>query len=224
MALKEKKDVFGNHTSTRHKSIHGETHGYFEDISQPDMLGNNYTVKTSKEYQTVEDVKNEFKEAEEDFPLYKGVDLREPLRNWIEKLIAEDKKESPETFPAHEEEVPKHLKDIDYAAAFKESITGYKESDGKLEYELDWDFITMMAERMAVNKSKYGKGNWQKPINIEGLKQSLFRHVIEIMKGNYDDNEEGDLGHLIAASLNSMFIVYQEKLKQKEELLNQLRR
>ena len=86
----------------------------------------------------------------------------------------------------------------------------YKETEGKLHYELDFEFITQMAERMASNKGKYEPYNWQKLDNIADLKQSLFRHVLEIMNGNYkDDNRE--FGHLEAVAINAMFINYQLK-------------
>ena len=88
--------------------------------------------------------------------------------------------------------------------------TAYKETEGKLHYELDFDFITQMAERMASNKGKYEPYNWQKLDNIDDLKQSLFRHVLEVMNGNYkDDNRE--FGHLEAVAINAMFINYQLK-------------
>lgn len=86
---------------------------------------------------------------------------------------------------------------------------GIKESKGKLNYELDWDFLRSIAERMQVNKDKYEPYNWKKPIDIEQIKQSLFRHVIEVMKGNYEDDNR-TLGHLEAVALNSMFIFYHE--------------
>ena len=92
----------------------------------------------------------------------------------------------------------------------KETETAYKETDGKLHYELDFEFITQMAERMASNKGKYEPYNWQKLDNIADLKQSLFRHVLEVMNGNYkDDNRE--FGHLEAVAINAMFINYQLK-------------
>ena len=87
---------------------------------------------------------------------------------------------------------------------------GYKESNEKLEYELDWDFIKQVAERMSTNKGKYSAYNWKKSIDIEKLKQSLFRHVIEVMNGNYQD-EEREYGHLEALVCNAMFINYQLK-------------
>ena len=92
----------------------------------------------------------------------------------------------------------------------EEKETAYKETEGKLFYELDFEFITQMAERMASNKGKYEPYNWQKLDNIDDLKQSLFRHVLEIMNGNYkDDNRE--FGHLEAVAINAMFINYQLK-------------
>ena len=91
---------------------------------------------------------------------------------------------------------------------------GIKESAGKLFYELDWEFIQGMAERMAQNKGdKYPKFNWKNPIEIEDLNQALIRHFIEIQKGNYDDGQE--LGHFYALACNSMMIAYQ--LKNKDE-------
>lgn len=87
---------------------------------------------------------------------------------------------------------------------------GYKESNDKLEYELDWDFIKQVAERMSTNKGKYPAYNWKKSMDIEKLKQSLFRHVIEVMNGNYQD-EEREYGHLEALVCNAMFINYQLK-------------
>jgi len=87
---------------------------------------------------------------------------------------------------------------------------GVKDSDGKLDYELDWDFLTQMAERMATNKHKYTPYNWKNPMDIEKLKQALFRHVLEVMRGNLED-EGRELGHLEAIANNAMMINYQLK-------------
>ena len=84
----------------------------------------------------------------------------------------------------------------------------YKEKEGKLFYELDWDFIIQMAERMASNKCKYEPYNWKKLDNVEDLKQALFRHVIAIMKGEYEDDGR-EFGHLEAAADDLMMINYQ---------------
>ena len=92
----------------------------------------------------------------------------------------------------------------------EETETAYKETEGKLFYELDFEFIKQMAERMASNKGKYEPYNWQKLDNIDDLKQSLFRHVLEIMNGNYEDDNRAK-GHLEAVAINAMFINYQLK-------------
>ena len=84
-----------------------------------------------------------------------------------------------------------------------------KESDNKLSYELDWNFIEAMAKRMEQNKGKYPPYNRQKPMDIESLKQALLRHTIEVMKGNYTDIEDYD--HLSAIACNAQFIYYQLK-------------
>ena len=69
--------------------------------------------------------------------------------------------------------------------------------------------VKQMAERMQLNRGKYPVGNWQKPIDVEDLKQALFRHVIEIMNGNYDDEQE--YGHLVALGCNAFMIIEQLK-------------
>lgn len=86
----------------------------------------------------------------------------------------------------------------------------YKESHNKLNYEIDFDFIKSIAQRMQSNKHKYTPYNWKKLNNLEELKQSLFRHVLEIMQNNYKDDNR-DYGHLEAVACNIMFIMYQLK-------------
>lgn len=94
-------------------------------------------------------------------------------------------------------------------------VLGIKENQGKLSYELDWEFIELIAARMSKNKGKYPAYNWHKPIEVEKLKQSLIRHVVEIMKSNYEDDGE-EFGHLSAVALNTMMLNYQLKLKKGE--------
>lgn len=90
-------------------------------------------------------------------------------------------------------------------------VQGIKESNKKLIYDIDFDYITKMAERMQLNRDKYPVGNWQKQIDVESLKQALFRHCIEVMKGNYSDEQE--FGHLVAIGCNAFMII--EQLKNK---------
>lgn len=90
-------------------------------------------------------------------------------------------------------------------------VPGIKETDQKLVYDIDFEYIEMMAKRMQLNRGKYPVGNWLKPIDVDELKQALFRHCIEIMKGNYSDEQE--FGHLIAMGCNAFMIIQQLKNK-----------
>lgn len=105
---------------------------------------------------------------------------------------------------------------IFHYAKKEETQTAYKETEGKLFYELDWGFITQMAERMATNKkeSKYSLWNWKKPMTpegIESLKQATLRHLIEVMECKYEDDGR-EFGHLEAIADNMMMLNYQLKL------------
>ena len=93
-------------------------------------------------------------------------------------------------------------------------MSGYKETEKKLIYDIDFDYVKKMAERMQLNRDKYPVGNWKKPLQVEDLKQALFRHTMEIMKGSYSDEQE--YGHLVALGCNAFMII--EQLKQKQNV------
>lgn len=88
-------------------------------------------------------------------------------------------------------------------------MPGFKETEKKLIYDIDFDYIKMMAERMQLNRDKYPVGNWKKPLPVEELKQALFRHIMEVMKGNYSDEQQ--FGHLVALGCNAFMIIEQLK-------------
>lgn len=85
---------------------------------------------------------------------------------------------------------------------------GVKETAGKCNFELDFNFIEEMAMRIQ-NETKYEPYNWKLPLNTDELSNALLRHAIEVKKGNFDDN--GELGHLMAIANNAMFLYYQLK-------------
>jgi hypothetical protein len=97
-------------------------------------------------------------------------------------------------------------------------MNGYKETKDKLIYDIDFDYISGMAERMQINRDKYPVGNWKKPLDVEGLKQALFRHVIAIMQDEYSDEQR--YGHLYAVGCNSFMIIQQLKNERSKSLLN----
>ena len=93
--------------------------------------------------------------------------------------------------------------------------TAYKETEGKLHYELDFEFITQMAERMASNKKegKYSMYNWMKPMSktdLINLIQAQYRHAMDLMNFKFDDDGR-PYGTLEAFSNNAMMINYQLK-------------
>jgi len=94
------------------------------------------------------------------------------------------------------------------------SMSGYKETEKKLIYDIDFDYVKKMAERMQLNRDKYPVGNWKKSIEVEDLKQALLRHCIEVINGNYSDEQE--YGHLVALGCNAFMII--EQLKNKDNV------
>lgn len=112
-------------------------------------------------------------------------------------------------------------KEKGYTIAFKHILKimeGIKETKDKLVYDIDFDYITGMAERMQLNRHKYEVGNWKRPIDVEELKQALFRHVIAIMQDEYSDEQR--YGHLYAVGCNAFMIIQQLKNYESEILLN----
>lgn len=88
---------------------------------------------------------------------------------------------------------------------------GEKETEGKVSYqEIDWRYITMMANRMNQNKVKYGKDNYKLPMDIDLLKDALLRHVIAILQPKANDGDSFE-DHLAAIGCNAMIINYQIK-------------
>lgn len=96
-------------------------------------------------------------------------------------------------------------------------MSGIKETKDKLIYDIDFDYITGMAERMQLNRDKYPVGNWQKPIDISSLQQALFRHTIAIMQNQFSDEQM--FGHLYAVGCNAFMIIQQLKNERAKSLL-----
>ncbi len=93
-----------------------------------------------------------------------------------------------------------------------------KQSEGKLFYEIDWEFIEGMATRMALNKQngKYDRFGWRdNGVDISEMNQALVRHLIAILKGELQDDEQ-QYSHYYALACNSMLIV--NSLKSKNEV------
>lgn len=86
---------------------------------------------------------------------------------------------------------------------------GIKESEGKLSWEVDFDFLEEIALRME-SMTKYPPYNWQKPLSKRELQKALFRHVMAIMRNNFEDDGQ-ELGHIFGAATDLMMLYYQLK-------------
>ena len=238
-------------SSTRHKSQNGETHKELTAEKTEKVrvnfyryINNNPIIEV-KQFSSLQEAKNYFTNSEWSevfYYVYGTADLIDKDSKIAEK---ENKTEENLVFQKdseiHKEDNvdliiaealhrfgKKHLEDKNHETfivgeGVKESQTteAYKEIEGKLFYELDWGFITQMAERMASNKkdSKYSLWNWKNPMTpkgIEDLKQATLRHLLEVLEGRYEDDGR-EFGHIEAISDNMMMINYQ--LKNNEEVI-----
>ena len=59
-------------------------------------------------------------------------------------------------------------------------------------------------------QKKYTKDNWKRCTEIERYINALERHLIEVKKGNFIDDESG-CSHLAHLSCNAMFLHYLTK-------------
>lgn len=90
-----------------------------------------------------------------------------------------------------------------------------KITQGKLFYEIEWDFITAMAERMLSNKHKYPRWSFRQDLEPEEIAQAIFRHTKEILQGKYEDDGR-KYGNIEALACNAMILYYHVALKNKE--------
>lgn len=154
------------------------------------------------------DIEKELKAQQEDYWHKTFDEVVEAYNKEVEKIEALEKETTWEqVLNDYYNDAQINFLDREYE---KMTCEGKKESANKLEFELDWTFIEQMAERMATNKEKYNPYNWQLPMDVEKLKQSLLRHTLEIMKGN-DADEDRTMGHYESVALNAMMICYQLK-------------
>ena len=226
-------------SSTRHKSQNGEAHkevvGHLEGINKPpktEQLDYQSFYQVVYTKPTSNWNKFEITFSDNDLEKIKGLSIGD-IKEMFNSTISAEQNKTEENLvfqkdsEIHKEELkpdftftstPKEINDAVNDArsdgvneGVKRNNEGVKESNGKTDYsEIDWQFIESMALRMNKNKGKYEAGNYKKPMDIDLLKQSLLRHTIEVLKGNYEDDGD-DLGHLSAIALNAQFLYYQLK-------------
>ena len=106
------------------------------------------------------------------------------------------------------------------------SNNGFKDNKGKVSYqEVEPSFIEGIAKVMNFTKiengGKYKKFNYKEFNDIEEYNDAIQRHLIQIRKGDYLDNET-KLSHYFHIAANAMMANYhlQEGRAFKEFLLN----
>lgn len=155
-------------------------------------------------------------------------------KHWLEKLVDSNKTITTNSnkldyYPKKEYPMPNLIGNITSVSdngkvIFKSTDNGiekqdvafekeaYKDDNGKLFHEIDFMFIKDISERMASNKSngKYEPFNWKRPMSQEGIEKILqagWRHMLELMDGNYEDDGR-PFGHLEGVVSNLMIANY----------------
>jgi hypothetical protein len=144
-----------------------------------------------------------------------GLHARELSKNEASKYLNSSVKDTPNNLNVTGDIIVGH----GISAPTYDLEKGIKDDKGKLFYELDFRFIQAMAKRMAENKGqKYDLWNWKRDIDVEHLKQAMFRHIIEVMEGNYEDDGES-LGHVTSLATNAMMLWHRLKYDQDQKEL-----
>lgn len=90
-----------------------------------------------------------------------------------------------------------------------------KLDDEKIEPSLiDAEWYEDTCRVLTFGAKKYTKDNWKRCTEIERYINALERHLIEVKKGNFIDDESG-CSHLAHLSCNAMFLHYLTKNKNK---------
>jgi hypothetical protein len=86
------------------------------------------------------------------------------------------------------------------------SSAAFKDKEGKIYYDIDWQMIQDLGEHLYKNKveagGKYLRDNWKKGMNIQDMSDAIDRHYIK-MKLGWEDED-----HALALISNLMILRY----------------
>lgn len=89
--------------------------------------------------------------------------------------------------------------------------TAFKDKEGKIYYDIDWQMIQDLGEHLYKNKveagGKYLRDNWKKDMNIQDMLDAIDRHFLKLKLGWEDED------HALALISNLMILRY---LKRQE--------
>lgn len=89
-----------------------------------------------------------------------------------------------------------------------ESEKAMRFNDGKRKWSyVHYKSLEPMIEVLEYGAFKYAPFNWQKPMDLKEILESLQRHLAALMDGEENDKESGcyHIGHIMA---NAMFYSY----------------
>lgn len=74
---------------------------------------------------------------------------------------------------------------------------------------VDFKSLIPFVRVLEFGANKYSDDNWKKGLERKEILESAFRHIVELMDGENNDEESGlhHAGHVIA---NMMFLLYQD--------------
>ena len=95
---------------------------------------------------------------------------------------------------------------------FKSGAVRDSENDKEDYVEtLAWRSLKRYAKYMTSKKSKYGRGNFKKGIDIESYERSLVRHLQKYFENKYEQGQvEKNEDHLSGMVFNIFGIMYEE--------------
>jgi hypothetical protein len=166
------------------------------------------SVNTEEQKEKSEKLKSNFSVQFDKTFFENIVDSYQAKNESIKDCFGNEVKEFPFLPSKEEAKIAKYLDELKNKYSSNNSSEGIKESEGKINVEYDWAFLKGQMNRMSKNKDKYPKNNWKKPMDVEQLKDAMFRHTLEVMDNNFEDDGDA-MGHLYAISLNAMMIFTQ---------------
>ncbi len=89
-----------------------------------------------------------------------------------------------------------------------EKALRYNEGKPQMSYPLSARYaLEGVAKVMEYGAIKYNRNNWKKGLDLETTLDSLLRHVVKLLDGEFYDEESG-LPHLDHISTNALFAAY----------------
>lgn len=94
-------------------------------------------------------------------------------------------------------------------------------NSGKISWSLvDFESLESLVKVLEFGAKKYSRDNWKKGLYTRETIESIMRHVVSLLGGEYIDKESGlsHIGHIMA---NAMFLEYMLRTKKEFDNITQ---